>query len=1075
MINLPIIVADVDTAPAGEERQGSLVPSQDGSHGDQPAPSPPDTGQTHNNTDSPRPRPSKPKGPPPPLPKMSPSQPPKAPPKPPPKTPVKPPKVSMSAVFDDPQPDTEATPVRFDGLQPDSSTEVTPVRKTPPPLPRTPPRSSVKQPPSRQGSGDSLETRTENNISPVKMNGTSGEMNNNTEDSDKIISQADVQKRSPVKEAVDVLIRPTLTGSRENVNKPASPKLPMKPKPRSVLNKSNISSKGESNSTSTSLDIDLSDETSPEKSSSPLYRRKTAATAPVSESKSNSASIQFLNGSGSTERLVQFRKTSSPSASPPVARKPLPKPHPKPPNRPAPTPSGLALNGDVSSSRDHSVVQQDSRLSNTSGMVHKDITNSGINSEKNQGQSVSNVSPSLHKKPLLPVPLTRPKPKPRKSINRNSLDGDGLHSCSPVTPSTPDSPVCDSVSSNNETSPNSERVEPRGESSVVNREEQAADTVSSHHSEKIKLREGEDREDVEYRVIGCRVSRSPRSHVTELEASQPDDEVVLRKKESRELQFDIQDVPSVEELKSIFVDSDEEAGSQGDGDNGGLSKDFQFGDKFLNFSPEDAAAKNSKESEPEKQVKTQSSSDKDSFDDLLSDKSLLEPTSLLNEIEDILTRSYKHSSLMRSGSSPEKKSSPYLTFTDDGRFERSRSVDIGEGEPVRPPRPRKEQKKLRSVSQVGYDSYGSDTESLPDLSRTRRDSDTSNLSMTLGKAKPHPPKPKRHKLLRVQRSHSDVTAMKSIVEKMDTSDIHSPTRRRQTSDASNDLSPTRTPPSKSASPSKSTSLRKNRPSRKAPAPPGPHIKLTPASPSTNLNTVVPLQGPRKPAIIPGAVPLYHSIQDEEADSDHDHHDYQDIPDESEINTSHPIGQPTHRPKKLSSPPKLPPRNLSNSHSFETSSVSSLGPDLDSMMTTADGSVEDMSISSSCFDGNIHSPISRGHMLKTHTFPKTSSPFVKSGHRLTDSEAGLGRSLSSLSDSLEEHGRRPVSGCSIQSDSLSGSHGTAEQSSSSDSELDEEQKVSPLNNTDGMFKFFVLDGCFGHKNTRFICFFLCVFR
>jgi hypothetical protein len=525
--------------------------------------------------------------------------------------------------------------------------------------------------------------------------------------------------------------------------------------------------------------------------------------------------------------------------------------------------------------------------------------------------------------------------------------------------------------------------------------------------------------------------------------------VILRKKIVRSDNNDDEEEITIEQLQSIeqFLESSDEDHSH----------------KFLSKTIPDKVDFEEKHIETNKNSENTCVFKKDSFEELLNDKSILEPSSLLNEIEDILTRSYKHSSLTRSsltrsGSSPEKKSSPYLYVDSSSRQERSKSVDTDGLVPVRPPRPKKEKKRLRSMSQILYDSCGSDTESLPDLSQGRDEAlNLANTSHTLGKAKPHPPKPKRHKLLKVQRSQSDVTVMKSVVDKQETGNIKSPKHKRLMSDAGTE--------SKMEESTKQSQVQKLRPSRKAPPPPAkPPARITSLKPATDLNKVVPVDervksmklgsqnktGSSKAsgmthnsAIQDTAGSFYHYINDDEFQYSDGDHDYQDIPEGNEkqdILRMAENGNQT-RDKKSVSPPKLPPRNLSNSQSFDNSSLSSHGPEFDSVITGGASSTEDMSISSGCFDQDIGSPgFKNPHIIRT-PYPKTSSPYVRSRPQTGSDENVISSGLVPGSPlSVGTEGMRPVSGCSAQSatDSWSGS---GVMQSSSESEDDEDKVTS----------------------------------
>ena len=370
------------------------------------------------------------------------------------------------------------------------------------------------------------------------------------------------------------------------------------------------------------------------------------------------------------------------------------------------------------------------------------------------------------------------------------------------------------------------------------------------------------------------------------------------------------------------------------------------------------------------------SSLKGSFDDLLSDKSILEPSSLLNEIEEILSRSYKHSSLTRSGSSPEKRAGIAL-YRDyiDVKSERSLSLDLSPEQktstPIRPPRPKKAAKRLRSKSQIIYDTCASDTESLPDLSVSHRDEleslkDDLSKTFTLGPAKPHPPKPKRNKLMKVQRSYSDITKMKSFLEQKEMAEHNiSPRSKQGAASSSENLN------NNNAS-DQAKSVRAKRPTRKAPPPP---MKVT-SQTSVDLNAVVPVDSrvkslnmekrlSQKSDLEDTVGSIYDSIKDVEVpySSDEDH-DYHEIPEHLRQRTGDCHSDSR---SKSGSPPKLPPRNYSSSNSFDSSSQSGFVCDISITDTTSSigdtvSSVEDLSMSSA--------------VLKTESGSRTESPLVK---------------------------------------------------------------------------------------------------
>ncbi|XP_060563641.1 FYVE, RhoGEF and PH domain-containing protein 6-like isoform X2 [Ruditapes philippinarum] len=679
-----------------------------------------------------------------------------------------------------------------------------------------------------------------------------------------------------------------------------------------------------------------------------------------------------------------------------------------------------------------------------------------IESSEDKPKCKGSPKPPPKPVPRRPTPSVRPRPTPRKRLSINRLSGSdetfGTDSENSEKYSDGNRITDDEITDKNELEINEgikNNSDIKKDHLGQDKENNVNVDLSDRNDSDVTLRRFVDDsgEEQHYRAID---KRKTKSHITELENETDENTVILREKITRE--ESISEEITMEQLKSIehlLEASDDEDDTH------------KFVPK-VDLPVTDLGQKKTEKLEVmdgknKRQAYEVASDDSDELDD----KALLEPSSLLNEIEDILTRSFKHSSLTRSGSSPEKKSSPYLQTDSEalGRTERSMSVDADT--PMRPPRPKKEQKKMRSMSQVTsmYDSCGSDTESLPDMSRNRDlsfCSNDANVSLTLGKAKPHPPKPKRNKLLKVQRSQSDITAMKSVV------DSKSPNRERMVSEKHNTKNKNDSPKKGDGSP-RQVSWRKNRPTRKAPPPPQkvPPLKVTPASPGITLDSVVPLDSrvksmqitktsnsaKDKTAFHNSVGPFYHSIDDGEVGLSDGEHDYQDIPDDNDKNSNIKYGEMVKgnmsQREKSASPPKLPPRNLSNSHSFDNSSMSSAGHEFDSAITGGASSTEDMSISSGCFEQDVTSPGFKNHHIMKSLYPKTSSPCVKNRQHTGSDEnmlsSGLGPSNSSLSDSTEDKKRRPVSGCSIQSDSWSGSH-EAEQSSS-DSDLDDEEKVT----------------------------------
>lgn len=947
------------------------------------------------------------------------------------------------------------------------------VHKTPLPLPKTVPRVSVKL---KENSVDSVVKHDETNNTDAEVSSAQTFSNNEQKSCDESKVDSDDSENNSKSDAEDFSfgnLKSRFVSSNENSSKVA-PKIPTKPKPlpkgRPTYSPSACSS---SSVLTKTMETDFAEKTADKylpasdfhsdkrNCKSEWYIRdspeKDISGRNTIEADGNNSAIQFLSGNqGISESTVWFNKSDespnqSPKHSPVVPRKPLPKPPPKPSlSKNTEVVSNFNNNDIISSSSESSPIKASVDIAekvqsedyihslqkgivsgkklvenSTSDSITKESAKVVIeNSEIETGYKKQTDKPKPHgsPKPLpkpiprrtAPVPKPRPTPKKRLSINRLSGTEETFENHA-------DDESVEKLSSVNQVNDRNERECLKNIADKTVKQENLDKKRSPELKERTVI--SDSGEEQHYRVIDKTISR-PQSHITELEHAAAAETVILRKKVTRQ-ESDSDEELTIEQLKSI-----EHLLEASDEDN----DDNKFISNISLPVANDEGNVNNIETDADKN-KEQKDNLKGSFENL-DDQALLESTSLLNEIEDILTRSFKHSSLTRSGSSPEKKSSPFLKANGEGRAERSKSVDAQSNTPVRPPRPKKEQKKLRSMSQVLYDSCGSDTESLPDLTRNREGSfnaDCANISLTLGKAKPHPPKPKRHKLLKVQRSQSDITAMKSVVDKLDRSDSKSPRSPKDMSSSSQN---------KADSQTKQASWRKTRPTRKAPPPPQvPPLKVTPASPEISLNTVIPVDSRVKSMqlnrdlnkkksltsiqkVHASAGPFYHSINDDHRESSDGEHDYQDIPDENMKNSDvdsqfSKYGKLMNHQDKEMSPPKLPPRNLNNSHSFDTSSLSSAGHDFDSVITGDGSSTEDMSV-----------------------YPKTSSPFVKNRVNTRSDEnmvnSGLGPSNSSLSDGAEEKKRRPVSGCSAHSDSWSGSH-EAEQSSS-DSELDDESKV-----------------------------------
>ena len=912
------------------------------------------------------------------------------------------------------------------------------MNRTPPPIPRTPPRGSIKAA-SSNTSISSPQNSQEKDLSSSQENAVDNTHEVNTADAptdnsatDKHSCDNEITSSDNACESKTAFsnIKSRFGSSKKDSSGP--PKVSQKPKAKPSVKKKDINgdfyadnnnkeTDGKGGNSNWFIDTDTTDTT--EKTDTTETEKKTVS----DDNDSKNSEIQFVKGK--LESSIKYKKAHSPN----VPRKPPPKP-PAKTNKLSKSTENVSKEKDDTSSKtlpSDKVLEQDNKTNS-----NNDLSKSDENIAENV---VIKVSPKVPTPvPRKPAPVARPRPTPRKKLSLTT--GAGIE----IVESEKGSNLDLSVTHDKHAADNDGQVKDETGSGKAESVKKEADSEAVTR----RIVTTATGEEEEYKVIDRSSVRSG-SHITEIEHDDDNndsDGVILRKKVVRDDTFDIQDVPSIEELKSIFNDTDEEP----EGEDLLPSGDFGFGDKFLTFS------KDKKETKPESVSNTSSSvktSDEiktgTNMEDMMQDDLLLEPSSLLNEIEDILLRSFKHSSLTRSGSSPEKQTSPYIKVPESFRSERSKSVDHSESSPVRPPRPKKEQKRLRSVSQISHDSCGSDTESLPDMCRGRLDSQSSNISMTLGTARPHPPKPKRKKLLTVQRSQSDVTVMRSVVEKLDTSvkrpPRFNPFNKENTDDTSFegcDINKDQANPGTDIK----NNIRNHRPTRKAPPPPQKvPLKTTQRSPSMDINCVVPVDervksmnlskqrvsgtnAKRDSKRLSGG-PYYHSIKDEEAVSSDGDHDYQDIPDMSRQ------GHNKHsKSRAMSSPPKLPPRNLSNSQSFDTSSLSSAGHEL-----SLEGSVEDMSISSAGFDTDIHSPGPKHHSLQV--YPKTSSPFVKgSGDKLAQSSNKLGPSSLSLSSSGGEKSLRPVSSCSVASDCWSESQGQGH-TSSSESEPEDEEKVT----------------------------------
>lgn len=964
------------------------------------------------------------------------------------------------------------------------------VQKIPPPLPKTAPRVSIKHlANSKQISLDSSATHEKSSTAAIgassvtKVNQTlPNEIQSNCDNS-KIFQEDSSEKDN--ENFAFANLKSKFTSSDLNISdvKPVhkiagKPKPAVKDKPKTLANTdTKLSSSGKVSSVNDVVRGDCHENDN----------NDSVHTDHISEIHSNNTAIQFLRGNASIgESTVWFSKPDectkhSPKHSPAVARKPLPIVPPKV------NVANSAENGSNNNAKDNFSDVNTTKTPDKSEQIgnkfiketfqavsESDQRNTANRYEQDKKALINTFESSKASeneakipKPVPRKPTPRPRPTPRKRLSLHRLSGsedtfenqinsendekkpDGDDKSDILKDKCSDNKHSQ-MGNENKIDLNKNNINSKNEKNIIN-------------SPEVKLRKcvSESGEENNYRAIHKSVVRA-QSHITDIEfEAHEENTVILRKKITCEHNVSDEEI-TLEQLKSIehLMES-----SDDDDHHKFLSKVYIPVDDLGNNHIGHALTKQESVNHTESSEGGKSCSVKGSFEGF-DDKSLLEPTSLLNEIEDILTRSYKHSFLMRS---PEKKTS-HLRDMEIRRAERSKSVDTECMEPIRPPRPKKEKKRLRSMSQVLYDSCGSDTESLPDLSRNRDgsfNSNCSNMSLTLGKAKPHPPKPKRNKLLRVQRSQSDITVMKSVVDKLDTSGSKSLRHRHMIPET--DKSVNNSSPGKGDGKKRQNSLRKNRPSRKAPPPPSkvPPLTITPPSPGIMLDTVTPLdskvnsthlsdksnsaKGPKNsPKKRPVecqdmAGSLYHSIQDEDVVSSDSDHDYQDIPDHNDkirhIESHNPkygqsLEEGHNRHEKSASPPKLPPRNLNNSHSFDNSSLSSAGREFDSMITGGASSTEDISISSGCFDQEVTSPTFITPDVMKSLYPKTSSPCLKSSLG-----TGSDENMQNLSDSADEKRLRPVSGSSIHSGSWSGYGSHEAGHSSSDSDTDDEEKVN----------------------------------
>ena len=950
---------------------------------------------------------------------------------------------------------------------PKDSPQTSKPNRTPPPLPKHPPKGPKSRVPSERSSENSNTSESDsvaNDCDRNKLISTNtvlvNELNSLMKKSKSFDNETSDNGTigTPNRSIINGSVSPKgdktenhtkSAGSSAEGNVKVAPKVPLKPKPRpdkklkEKFNEQSAEVVTNSRFESPSKNPPEDDE---HQIGSSTWFVSSAEAKPVLKNVENTDNNQFMG----SQNIVKTLTKSSPKQSPKVPRKPLPR-------IPSKSSSSLPLNADKDQNKDtngnlmvHFSKGQDDSVDIRrhqedsiggskdtyleSAEDHRTDTKTEDSEVLNENlhESVPNKAVHVDDKPQpfpkpVPrrsIPLNRPVPTPRKrqSINRLSDTEDSFIQDHLMTSSVHNlSMDIDSKYNENEFLNAKERmVKAKSEENVFSASKQwhvvtgtidisgNSDDGNTNKSNNV-IDNSQGDLSVKQTTEGAVVNSFVKSRVVFSEQGEEKQYRVIDKSvvtSQSQLSQSHKASRSVSPDKDTFVSHDNMPQQE-------MAKDFASDGNESEKSVDACAGENRVAESP------------DNLDDLLSDRTILEPSSLLNEIEEILSRSHKHLSLTRSGSSPEKRVSPLIALKNDSnRCERSRSVDSSSNTaPIRPPRPKKEQRRVRAHSQLVYDSCGSDTESLPDTSQTADENLTlDEKSMTLGRAKPHPPKPKRHKLLKVQRSQSDITAMKTFVDKQG--------HKRQQSDGG---PMTITDQGDEMNTNRPKSWRKGRPSKKAPPPPP--ISPYKGSP-TNINMVVPVSkqvtkiskdGKKKRLGLDDlGGTVYNSIQDDGICSSEGEHDYHEIPEDiskslqdvnhnSRIKPGQIINPGDNVRDRSGSPPKLPPRNSNNSMSFETSSSSSIGHEFDSMITS---SVEDMSASG----------ISRA-------FPQTSSPnvVVKITPDDLDSEVGFGASPVTVK-------QRPPSGVSLQSDSGSGSHVT-EHISSSESEGEDEKKVS----------------------------------
>ncbi|KAL3853312.1 hypothetical protein ACJMK2_016861, partial [Sinanodonta woodiana] len=477
----------------------------------------------------------------------------------------------------------------------------------------------------------------------------------------------------------------------------------------------------------------------------------------------------------------------------------------------------------------------------------------------------------------------------------------------------------------------------------------------------------------------------------------------------------------------------------------------------------------------------ESSNLKGSFENILGEN--LDTSSLLNEIEAILSRSYKQPIHLNDDSSEKLSLCNDLDKVYKGR---SMSLDSGSSNadtddiPVKPPRIRKEQlrQKLQNNA-LPSNLVDLETVSLPDNTQSLvrvnlgQPSDIYFITeredgiKTLGPARKHPPKPERKKLLSLQRSQSDLSQRKIVETRVsDVQRSKSSATGAQSSindlRSNSSLSSGVTGVKKSEAESKPNSYRTPRPSRKAPLPPNVMQNIESGNsdmvhlPQTEKCADVNTDNVKDPTL----VSVYHCINDNDikdfSDEDHDYHEIPDDLDENVVLKPSGASSMTSLDSSPSSRPKLPPRNCTAQY-MDSSSVSSLTPDVDniSIVTGGSSSTEDVSngylkpevsiqIVSSEDSPNLGRTKEFSEKIgKSRTTACTSQKKIIVCDNFKGSEGSL--ALSNASEGCDKVEMRPDSCISlISSHSDSGSHGSRipdDLLSSSESETEgEESKV-----------------------------------